>query len=314
MAAYPPEWQVHDEVEFDSHHLAPAEDGAMGMVVLAKLNLSGNFTGTFRCCVFGANPTTIRVPADRLIPSDLLPAKFRPFKFEFSINPEEIMPQVNSTCTIWKEGLASIKDRTMLVLDSNNDVVDPVHVVKYLQNLASEGNNGGFSTRWAIAASPSTTPPTLQAELQTLPARAKYLTKANLKSDNSVSIQVARIPLRAELFDGTDAAGPIPTLFAADRDSAFTNLMVNLTEVLEGVNNLNGRFLYMEHLTMEEAAKYLQGPARRAKGTPAFTPNPVSRPPPAKKYKNAGGPAAPPTAAASSTGTLIKKLLHKVNR
>ena len=61
------------------------------------------------------------------------------------------------------------------------------------------------------------------------------------------------------MFNGTDTAGPIPTLFTADRDSAFYNLMNNLQEVLEGVNYLTQWFLFMEHLTMDEAIKYLKG-------------------------------------------------------
>ncbi len=199
-----------------------------------------------------------------------------------------------------QDSLASVLDRTLLVLDSNNDVMDPTKVIKYLKQAADVG---GFSTRWAIAATPSTTPPTLQAELQMLPVASKHLTKANLKADNAVSVQLARIPLRVEMFDGTDAAGPIPTLFAADRDSAFHNLMNNLQEVLDGVNNLNQRFLYMENLSLDDAVKYLQGQAKKAKGTPAFKPN-SGCPPPAKKNKTAGGPAAPPAnTAASSTGT-----------
>jgi hypothetical protein len=106
-----------------------------------------------------------------------------------------------------------------------------------------------------------------------------------------------------EMFDGVDAAGPFPTLFAADRDSVFQNLMNNLQEVLEGVNNLNQRFLYMEHLSLDEATKYLQGQANKAKGIPAFKPH-GDCPPPAKKTKAVGAPAAPPAnTAASSTGT-----------
>ena len=299
MAAYPPEWQIHSESEFEAFHLAPGEDGAMGMVLQAKLNRSGNFTGMFQCCIFGANPTTIHVPAAKIIPG--LPADYHALKFAFSVNPEEMAPQLNSTCTVWKDSLASVLDRTLLVLDEKDDVVDPTQVIKYLKQVADAG---GFSTRWAIAATPSTTPPTLQAELQMLPIAAKHLTKANLKSDNAVSVQLARIPLRVEMFDGTDAAGPIPTLFAADRDSAFHNLMNNLQEVLEGVNNLNQRFLFMEHLTRDEAVKYLQGQAKKAKGVPAFKPH-SGCPPPSKKTKTANIPAAPPAnTAASSTGTV----------
>jgi hypothetical protein len=103
-----------------------------------------------------------------------------------------------------------------------------------------------------------------------LPVAAKHLSKANLKSDNAVSVQLARIPLQMEMFNGTDAAGPIPTLFTADGDSAFHNLMNNLQEVQEGIIYLTQCFLFMEHLTMDEAIKYLQGQAKKAKGVHAL--------------------------------------------
>jgi len=280
MSAYPPEWQIHDEADFESFHLAPGEDGAMGMVLLAKLNKSGNFNGTFRCCVFGGNPTTIRVPVERVL-GDIIPAEVRQLKLEFQISPEEMSPEVNSTTTVWKDGLASLKDRTMLLLDENNDVADPQYLIRYLKGMANDKNMiGGFSTRWAISATPSTSPISLQAELQVLPAGAKHLTKANLRAENCVSVQIARIPLRVEMFDGVDAAGPIPTLFAADKNSAFNNLMQNLAEVLEGVNNLNSKFLFMEHIGLADAMKYLQGPAKKAKGVRAFKPKPETYPPP----------------------------------
>jgi len=65
MAAYPPEWQVHGEPELEAFHLAPGENQGMGMAVLAKADLAGHLTGHFRCCIFGAGPSRIRVPATR---------------------------------------------------------------------------------------------------------------------------------------------------------------------------------------------------------------------------------------------------------
>jgi hypothetical protein len=112
MATYLPEWQIHSESKFEAFHLAPGEDRAMGMVVQAKLNHSGNLTGVFQCFVFCAKPTMIYVTAAKNIPG--LPAEFHAMKFAFSVNPEEMAPpQLNSTCTVWKDSLASVLDRTL---------------------------------------------------------------------------------------------------------------------------------------------------------------------------------------------------------
>ena len=77
-----------------------------------------------------------------------------------------------------------------------------------------------------------------------------------------VNIQVARIPLKVELFNGDLAASPVPILFFSDRAVAFNGLMEHADTVLEDLGKLNSRFYFMEHLSMEEALTYLAGPAR----------------------------------------------------
>ena len=294
MTAYPPEWSIHGEVEFESFHLTSGgEDAGMGMVLLAKADLEGHLTGTFRCCVFGTGPTTIRIPATRIL--SLPPAHIQPLFFEVSVDAEEINPPVNAMAQPWKDFLNSITDRTVVITNAMGDAVDPTPVVDYLKKLAAEKVPAGCSTRWAIAATLSTTPVSLQAELQVLLAPAKSLTKSNLKADNCVSVQVARIPLKVEMFDGTIVAGPVPTLFASDQQAASKGLMDNADTTLEDLFKLNGKFVFMEHLTMEGAITYLGGQARKAKGNMAY-PKPTIDQPAAKKQKTAAEP--PP----SSTG------------
>jgi hypothetical protein len=136
----------------------------------------------------------------------------------------------------------------------------------------------------------------LQAEFQSLPAPAKSLNKSNLKADNRVNIQVARIPLKVELFNGDLTGGPVPILFSSDRSAAFSGLMEHTDITLEDLAKLNSPFYFMEHLNMEEALTYLAGPARRAKGKIAYPPPPSADQPPAKKQKVTEQPLA------SSTG------------
>jgi hypothetical protein len=99
-----------------------------------------------------------------------------------------------------------------------------------------------------------------------LPTRAKSLNKSNLKADNCVNIQVARIPFKVELFNGDLAAGPVPILFSSDRAATINGLMEHADTALEDLGKLNSRFYFMEHLSMEEALTYLADPARKAKG------------------------------------------------
>ena len=66
MTAYPPEWVIYDEIDYESFHLAPGADEGMGMAVLAKVDLEGHLTSQFKCLVFGAGPSIIRIPATRI--------------------------------------------------------------------------------------------------------------------------------------------------------------------------------------------------------------------------------------------------------
>jgi len=145
----------------------------------------------------------------------------------------------------------SLMDRTILITNGLGDAADPAPVVTYLTSLAAKKTPGGCSTRWAIAATPSTFPTSLQVEFQSLSAPAKSLNKSNLKADNCVNIQVARIPLKVELFNGDLAAGPVPILFFSDRAGDFKGLMEHADTVLEDLGKLNSRFYFMEHLSME---------------------------------------------------------------
>ena len=48
MTAYPPEWQIHGDIDLECFHLAPSEGQDMCMAVLAKVDLEGHLTGSFR--------------------------------------------------------------------------------------------------------------------------------------------------------------------------------------------------------------------------------------------------------------------------
>jgi hypothetical protein len=132
MSAYPPEWQIHCETDFESYHLAPGKDAALSMTVLAKINPDGHFTGTFRCCIFGPHPTTVRIPAHALLPGPNIPDEILRLHFEFSVSPEELTPPHNTVCTAWRDGVSAIMDRSLVVTDALGDVVDPLPVITYL--------------------------------------------------------------------------------------------------------------------------------------------------------------------------------------
>jgi len=304
MAAYPPEWQIHGALEYECFHLAAGVDQVMGMTVLAEVDLEGHLLGTFRCALSGAGPITVKIPATKVFPDP--PAHIKRMVFEVSADAGEMTPPNNTTSTPWKDWSASIKDRTIIPLDAEGTALEPEPVLKYLQELAAKDKPAGASSRWAIGATPSTFPVSLQMEFQVLPAPAKSLTKSNLRVDNCVSVQLARTPLRVDLFDGKVAAGPVPTLFAANQDVAFTGLMNNAEVTLVDLMKMNARFLFLEHISLGDAIIYLQGHAKKAKGIPAFPAPKQSGAPLSKKPRTEEATIS--NQQASETGELLLRL------
>ncbi len=62
--------------------------------------------------------------------------------------------------------------------------------------------------------------------------------------------------LRAEMFDGETLAGPVPNIFAHDRQEALDGLLANPELALADIVQLNERFLQMEHITLAEAVTF----------------------------------------------------------
>ncbi len=297
MTAFPPKYIVHNASEFESIQLPPPEDNTLGLTVMARVNPDGRLF-CLKCNISGMGRNKYKVKATKILASP--PLFISKLFFVFSASAEEMTPPNNATSTIWKDLTASIKDGTVLVTNGNGKEGGCERVLAYLDSQAAQKIPGGSSTRWAVAATASTSPTTLQMELQVLPAPAKSLLKPNLKADNCVSVQVVTIPLRTELFDGAMVAGPVPTLFATDCSAAITSLMDNAAGTLGDLLELNSNFYIMDHVSMEDAVVYLKGHARKAKGILAFPP------PVAKKIKITRNM---PAALRSETGRIRKSYL-----
>jgi hypothetical protein len=108
-------------------------------------------------------------------------------------------------------------------------------------------------------------------EMQGLPTGACNVQKKFFSSDNSVSVLLGCFNLNADMFDGSFAHGLVPIFFSANPVQAKVFLDKNPSAAKEAILSINSRFLHMEHLSLEEAAAYLQAKKGRiAKGTAAF--------------------------------------------
>jgi hypothetical protein len=265
LTAYPPEWQIHGEEDFEGFNPDPdAEEEGLGMALLANVDQDGRLTDTFKCCFFGTAPTKFTVSADKVFANP--PEHIRQMEFCVSANLKEMSPLITkATSTRWKNFTTSIKDRTIIVIDKEGKEVDSKPVIEYLTTR-------GCSTRWAVGATRATGPPALQMEFQVLPAPEIDLNKKKKKFSkySCASILVACFPLQVKFFDGNKAAGPVPILFAANKEAARCGLKDNVEANLELINKLNSQFLFLEHITMGEAMVFVQGKVTSGQGKVAY--------------------------------------------
>jgi hypothetical protein len=133
----------------------------------------------------------------------------------------------------------------------------------------------GACLRWAVGMSEDKLP---RFEMQGLPTAACNVQKKFFSSDNSVSVLLGCFNLNADIFDGSFAHGLVPIFFSANPVQAQAFLDKNPAAAKEAISSINSRFLHMEHLSLEEAAAYLQAKkGRMAKGVAAFAMPATSR-------------------------------------
>jgi hypothetical protein len=253
LTAYPPEWQIHGEEDFEGFNPDPdAEEEGLGMALLAKVDQKGHLTDTFKCCIFGTGPTMFTVSAEEIFVKP--PEPISKMWFKVSATSEMMSPPPKKTCTPWKDFADSIIDGMVIATDVQGNIIDSKPVLDYL----AEKTPGGYSTRWAVGGNLSTVPTSLQMEFHVLPAPVKMLKEKKLEEDHCPSVQTHCIPLRVKLFDGEVAAGPVPILFAANREAAVRGLQNNVDATLEEIKSLNSRFLVMNTKTKENALHYIK--------------------------------------------------------
>jgi hypothetical protein len=174
------------------------------------------------------------------------------------------------------------RDNVLKLFNEQGQQIENQSLLQFLRTQQPDGSIPGASIRWAITVSPADT---ILLELQTMPTQAGNLTKPSFKADNSISVLLAMIVIRAEMFDGRNISGPVPVFFANDRESALDGLITNPEQTLADISLLNSRFLRMEHINQEEVIAYLKkGKHRPAKGKVVFS-SPNTAPLPAKRAR-----------------------------
>jgi hypothetical protein len=280
MALFPPDWQIFPEAEYATFNRAPTEDGGTGMHLLVPVTADGRASGPFRINIFGDASFSVRFPLARIM--HCLPESLEQAQAELIATREDITPPANMTTTVWEDAEDKYKKRTLLLTMPNGAAFPEADFLRYIQSPTSDKSCLGASLRWAVAG--ALTASRMQIELQSLPTQARFLTKPNLKADNSVSVLVQTFDLNADLFDGPSHAGPVPLLFSPDTTATAAALSANPYIIHGDLVVINDHFLQMEHLSLQESISYLmKGKARKATGSAAFHSTGSSAVPPPKR-------------------------------
>ena len=279
MSLFPTDWDIYEDDDFATFDRKDTHDSPMGACTLIRLGADGRSLGIFRIVAYGGGTIEIDIPVRHVLPDP--PPHLADLIIRLSAKADGLIFPHNATTAAWRDLLQLLLSATVTLLDQEGTTIDANPLIAFLNGhtASSDRSTVGVSFRWAVAVGPTGEH---RLELQSLPTQARYLSKANLKQDNSVSVLLGSFPLEVELFAGPHPAGPVPLIFTANRDKAVEQLRQNPDPLRADIAAVNATLLQMEHLTLEEANSYLQGRARAAKGTQAYPPRAV---PPAKKQR-----------------------------
>jgi hypothetical protein len=79
-------------------------------------------------------------------------------------------------------------------------------------------------------------------------------------SDNVPAICLGQWALKADLFDGDEQAGPVPTLFAEDKEGAMEGLIRNVARAHADIQKLARVFFMPEVVDLDEALAIIKKP------------------------------------------------------
>ncbi len=86
------------------------------------------------------------------------------------------------------------------------------------------------------------------------------LTPKPLFSDTVVTTLLAEWLLTGDFFDGDCLNGPVPRLFALDPDAARAAISSDPSKAFKDLQRIHARIPISEHVTPEEAWKYVGNP------------------------------------------------------
>jgi hypothetical protein len=285
MTSFPFDWQIFPSSDFNSMELAVTQDTGLGARPYLLLNPDGSAAGNFRIAFSGTTLFGKVTPITQLIPE--IPENLSTLHISYFSRGAGAEPPVNALSTPWTDLEDLLRQNLATTTDGAGNTVPDMELLAFLACQPADKTGLGASFRWAIGVGQDKL---LRLEMQALPARARYLSKCSLKSDDAVATYIGEIPILCEYFDSAGHAGPVPHFFADDPAAMLPTLARDQVPVYNAVRALNIKFMHHELLNPEDALNYIRGRHRQARAVSAYLhPGPPT-----------AGPPGPPTAGPST--------------
>jgi hypothetical protein len=129
-----------------------------------------------------------------------------------------------------------------------------------------------------------------------------------LPRDTAITVQLCEWPIKANLFDGDDVAGPVPLLFATNVDEASSALVSNPDKAFKDLQRIYSKFFIPENIPESAVMAQLANPRASEVAFPfrrtAFSPAKEPSPKRARATEASPSPVAGPSSEYNTTGDI----------
>ena len=252
---YPPsDWPCLPGEDFE---LAVTRNpGVLGVEVMAQARVNGRVIDHFRVALGGSEILKVRFSTRDVFLATDTPA----IQLRYEVWPRDIVIRRNMSTSEWLDISTLLASRDISVAGEGPADADlPVDNETLLTAMDGQPKaQVSASIRWAVCAGIDGR---MELVLQTFPATAAVLSgKPAFRGDNVPVIRLSAWPLQCDIFDGDEAAGPIPTLFSQEPDVTSQNILDNLVKAHNDLQRLAKVFFLMEAVSQDDCPALLKKP------------------------------------------------------
>jgi hypothetical protein len=238
--------------------------------------------GTFRFVLTGGETITIRFrPADVLTDC---PPSLEKMTLHAQLNPAEVVQmQPNSVASKWADVAALVMEQDM---DASNEAGELVceEFTDAMEALRVSNPSKGISLCWLLAPAEDSTD--LYLVLQALPCSAAGIKGSPVfQEDNVAAVELYRMAVAYQAFDGQVAAGPVPILFSNAPEETANLIRVSVESTFKACQLLFTRLNTVEALDKDQAAEYVLHPRAAISTKPLVRTWSAAAPPDPKKAR-----------------------------